>query len=265
MHLRLTVHSLEQYLGTRRYTLTPESQKTQVGVAMGLAVTENGGILLPVEVATMVGKGELMVTGQLGDITRESAAAALSYIRSRANALDIDPNFQDSTDLHIHLPENAIPKDGPSAGITIATALISAITRRPVQENLAMTGEITLRGRVLGIGGLKEKVLAAHQANIYHLLIPLENKKDLADIPPKIRQRIHFTIVDSMDQVIEATLLETPDTAKSRERDDKDIPQMRTLHLDERESATLERKILRPVTPDDEQHKDEDSDHEYPS
>ena len=156
---------------------------------------------------------------------RESAYAALSYIRSRAEELQIDPNFQDSTDLHIHMPENALPKDGPSAGITIATALISAITGRPIRSGIAMTGEITLRGRVLGIGGLKEKVLAAHHANIYHLLIPLENKKDLADIPAKIRQRINFTIVDSMDQVIEATLLETPDTAKSRERDDKDIPQ----------------------------------------
>jgi len=210
MHLRLTVHSLEQYLGARRYTLTPQSQKTQVGVAMGLAVTENGGILLPVEVTTMVGKGELMVTGQLGDIMRESAAAALSYIRSRADALNIDPNFQDSTDLHIHLPENAIPKDGPSAGITIATALISAITGRPIRENLAMTGEITLRGRVLAIGGLKEKVLAAQQANIHNLLVPIENKKDIAEIPLKIQRQMHFTFVDTMDQVIEAALLDEP-------------------------------------------------------
>ena len=192
-------------------------QKTQVGVAMGLAVTEMGGILLPVEVATMAGKGELLITGQLGEVMRESAYAALSYIRSRAEELHIDPNFQESTDLHIHMPENALPKDGPSAGITIATALVSAITGRPVSPGIAMTGEITLRGRVLGIGGLKEKVLAAHHANIYNLTIPLENKKDLADIPAKIRQRINFTIVDFMDQVIEATLLKTPVTAKSRE------------------------------------------------
>ncbi len=231
---------------------------------MGLAVTEMGGILLPVEVATMTGKGELLITGQLGDVMRESAYAALSYIRSRAEELQIDPNFQDSTDLHIHMPENALPKDGPSAGITIATALISAITGRPIRSGLAMTGEITLRGRVLGIGGLKEKVLAAHHANIYHLLIPLENKKDLAEIPAKIRQRINFTIVDSMDQVIDAALLEAPKTAKSRERDDKDNPQIRPLHLDEREVATRERKLLRPITPDDEQHRDEDSEHEHP-
>src|SRR5438067_11872994 len=146
-HLRLTTHSLEQYLGTLRYTETPIIQKTQVCVRIGLAVTEMGGILLPVEVATMAGKGELLITGQLGDVMRESAFAALSYIRSRAEELQIDPNFQDSTDLHIHMPENALPKDGPSAGITIATALISALTSRPVRPALAMTGEITLRGR----------------------------------------------------------------------------------------------------------------------
>src|SRR5260370_33811431 len=127
-----------------------------------------------------------------------------------------------------------------------------------------MTGEIKLRGRVLGIGGLKEKVLAAHHANIYHLLIPLENKKDLAEIPAKIRQRINFTIVDSMDQVIEAALLEMPKTSKSRERDDKDSPQIRPLHLDEREAATRERKLLRPITPDDNQPKDEENAPEHP-
>src|SRR5260370_31248900 len=214
---------------------------------MGLAVPEMGGILLPVEVATMVGKGEVLITGQLGDVMRESAFAALSYIRSRAEELQIDPHFRDPTDLHIHMPENALPKDGPSAGITIAIALISALTGRHIRGGLAMTGEITLRGRVLGIGGLKEKVLAAHAANIYHLLIPLENKKDLDEIPAKVRQRIHFTLVDSMDQVIDAALLEGPKTAKSRERDDNDNPQMRPLHLDEREAPTRERKLLRPI------------------
>lgn len=207
-HIRLTQHNLEQYLGMPRFSEMPVIQKQQVGVVIGLAVTEMGGILLPVEVATMVGKGELIVTGQLGDVMRESAVAALSYIRSRAKELQIDPNFQDNMDLHIHMPENALPKDGPSAGITIATALISAITGRPVQPSTAMTGEITLRGRVLGIGGLKEKVLAAHHANIHNLIIPRENEKDLSEIPPKVRQRIHVTIVDSMDQVIDAALLD---------------------------------------------------------
>ncbi len=210
-HTRLTQNNLEQYLGMPRYTESPVNQKQQIGVAMGLAVTEMGGILLPVEVATMIGKGELIVTGQLGDVMRESAIAALSYIRSRATEFQIDPNFQDNTDLHIHMPENALPKDGPSAGITIATALISALTGRPVRRSTAMTGEITLRGRVLGIGGLREKVLAAHHANIRNLIIPLENKKDLSEIPTKIRQQMHFTTVDMMDQVIDAALLERPD------------------------------------------------------
>src|SRR5215472_12248080 len=243
-HLRLTNHSLEQYLGTPRYTESPIVQKVQVGVAMGLAVTEMGGILLPVEVATMTGKGELLITGQLGDVMRESAYAALSYIRSRAEELDIDPNFQDTTDLHIHMPENALPKDGPSAGITIATALISALTGRPIRAGLAMTGEITLRGRVLGIGGLKEKVLAAHHANIYHLLVPLENKKDLVEIPAKIRERINFTLVDSMDQVIDAALLDAPETANSAEGDEEETPQLRPLHGDERASTPRDRKLL---------------------
>ncbi len=209
-HIRLTVSNLEQYLGTPRYNNAPPLLRTQVGSAMGLAVTENGGILLPVEVVTMVGKGDLMITGQLGDVMRESAMAALSYIRTRAQMLHIDPSFQDGTDLHIHLPENAIPKDGPSAGITIATALVSALTRRPVRGDVAMTGEVTLLGSVLPIGGLKEKVLAAQQAGITRLIIPAENKKDLNDIPAKVRQRIHFTLVDNMDQVIQAALLEAP-------------------------------------------------------
>src|SRR5438270_5916352 len=237
-HVRLTMNSLEQYLGAPRYTITPDTPKQQVGVAMGLAVTENGGILLPVEVATMVGKGDLLVTGQLGDVMRESAVAALSYIRTRADALDIDLNFQDITDLHIHLPENAIPKDGPSAGITIATALLSAITGRPIRENLAMTGEITLRGRVLAIGGLKEKVLAAQQANIHNLLVPVENKKDIAEIPVKIQRQMHFTFVDTMDQVIEAALLDEPladaESEKQNEPPEKVFPEPRPLHKDER-------------------------------
>ena len=259
-HLRLTTNSLEQYLGAPRYTISPPAyQKLQVGVAMGLAVTENGGILLPVEVATMVGKGDLLVTGQLGDVMRESAYAALSYIRSRAIALKIDPNFQEITDLHIHLPENAIPKDGPSAGITIALALISAITRRPIRENTAMTGEITLRGRVIGVGGLKEKVLAAYQANIFHILIPVENKKDIVEIPVKIQRRIRFTFVETMDQVIEAALLETPlpedeeENAPENEQQEQPLPEPRPLHMDERVIGNRDQTLRRTDVPADEQ------------
>jgi ATP-dependent Lon protease len=230
-HIRLTVNNIEQYLGTARYNTAPPLLRTQIGSAMGLAVTENGGILLPVEVVTMVGKGDLMITGQLGDVMRESAMAALSYIRTRADMLHINPSFQDTTDLHIHLPENAIPKDGPSAGITIATALVSALTKRPVRGDLAMTGEVTLLGSVLAIGGLKEKVLAAQQAGITKLIIPAENKKDLADIPAKIRQRIHFTAVENMDQVIETALLEaaTEERGPTNQKDVEIFP----LHIDE--------------------------------
>ncbi len=229
--IRLTANSLEQYLGTARYTVEVPNQQALVGVVTGLAVTENGGILLPVEVVTMAGKGDLLVTGQLGDVMRELAMAALSYIRSRAEEFDVDIGFQDTTDLHIHMPDNAIPKDGPSAGITIATALISALTGRPVRGDIAMTGEITLRGRALGVGGLREKVLAAHQANIRHIIAPAENRKDLAEIPPKIRQQIHFTLVENMDQVVEAALLDAPDD----EEEDHRGP--RPLHRDERTAA----------------------------
>lgn len=256
-HLRITHNSLEQYLGTPRYMTSPVNLKMQIGVAMGLAVTENGGILLPVEVATMVGKGDLIITGQLGDVMRESALAALSYIRSRASQLHIDPNFQDSMDLHIHLPENAIPKDGPSAGITIATALISALTGRPVRGGMAMTGEITLRGRVIAIGGLKEKVLAAHHANIYHLVVPAENQKDLAEIPAKIRQRIHITTVDTMDQVIAAALMENPVEGEK----ERALPEPRPLHLDERLTATRKPHRRRTDPLADEQTEDESNEH----
>jgi ATP-dependent Lon protease len=206
LHARLTVHNLPQYLGAPRYSSEPPSQKAQIGSAMGLAVTEVGGIMLPVEVVTMSGKGDLLITGQLGDVMRESAIAALSYIRTRAEELQIDANFQENTDLHIHMPEGAIPKDGPSAGITIATALISALTRRPVRADLAMTGEVTLLGSVLPIGGLKEKVLAAQQANIHHLIIPAANAKDLGEIPEKIRQRLDISLVETMDQVVNLAL-----------------------------------------------------------
>ncbi len=207
-HLRVTSTNVEKYLGTARYSSLPPMHRTQIGTAMGLAVTENGGIILPVEVATMVGKGDLLVTGQMGDVMRESAIAALSYIRTRAEELNIDPNFQDNIDLHIHLPENAIPKDGPSAGITIAVALISALTRRPVRNDIAMTGEVTLLGNVLGVGGLREKVLAAQQANIRTLIIPAENEKDLGEVPAKIRHQMVFIPAETMDTVINVALLE---------------------------------------------------------
>lgn len=257
-HLRITAKRLEQYLGPPRYNDAPPLMRSTVGAAMGMAVMESGGILLPVEVVTMVGKGDLQVTGQLGDVMRESAITALSYIRTRANELNIDPSFQDSTDIHIHLPEGALPKDGPSAGITMATALVSALTRRPVRADLAMTGEITLLGSVLAIGGLKEKVLAAQQANIHHLIVPAANKKDMAEIPAKVRQRIDFTFVDNMDQVIEKALLEAP-PEEAQEAEQEPVP----LRLEERLAAMQEqsqRRINRSNHDAEEHENAEDSD-----
>jgi ATP-dependent Lon protease len=206
-HIRLSEKNIPQYLGIPRFSPDKALEQGQVGVATGLAWTANGGTLLPVEVVTMPGKGGLMITGQLGEVMQESARAGLSYIRSRAAALKLPDDFPNNLDIHIHLPEGAIPKDGPSAGITMATAIISALTRRPVRSDLAMTGEITLRGRVLPIGGLKEKALAAHRVGIKYLLVPAENEKDLAEIPAKIRSEMHFTLVESMDEVVQEALL----------------------------------------------------------
>jgi ATP-dependent Lon protease len=162
--------------------------------------------LLPVEVATMPGKGHLTITGKAGDVMQESAHAAVSYARSRAEQLQIDPEFQSSLDLHIHLPEGATPKDGPSAGITMATALISALVRRPVRGDTAMTGEITLRGRVLAVGGFREKALAAHRHGIRRLIAPQENVRDLAKLPPAVNREMEIIFAASMDQVIAAAI-----------------------------------------------------------
>jgi ATP-dependent Lon protease len=209
--IRVTEKNVEQYLGAPRFLPDKAMEVGQIGVATGLAWTSNGGALLPVEVVTMPGKGGLMVTGQLGDVMQESARAALSYIRSRADELDLPEEFPSEMDIHVHLPEGAIPKDGPSAGITMALAIISALTRRPVRSDLAMTGEITLRGRVLPIGGLKEKALAAYRVGIRQLIVPEENERDLAEIPPKIRAEMRFTLAETMDDVIRAALLERRD------------------------------------------------------
>ncbi|MFN8535098.1 MAG: endopeptidase La [Dehalococcoidia bacterium] len=204
--VRVGIGALAEYLGPAKFAEAGHLFESQVGVATGLAYTEAGGAVLPVEVATMPGKGVLTITGRLGDVMQESARAALSYARSRANQLRIDPAFQDHVDLHIHIPEGATPKDGPSAGITMATALVSALTGRPVRNDLAMTGEITLRGRVLAIGGLKEKALAAHRAGIRRVLIPAENRRDLQEIPEPVRQQLQIVLVETMDEVLRETL-----------------------------------------------------------
>ncbi len=205
--VRLTEGRLADYLGPRRYGHDHDLDESQVGLAIGLGVTEIGGELLPVEVATMPGRGTLTITGKAGDVMQESARAALSYARSRAHQLRIDPDFQEKLDLHIHLPEGATPKDGPSAGITMATALISALARRPVRNDTAMTGEITLRGRVLPIGGLKEKALAAHRQGIRRVIAPRDNERDLVKIPANIRKEMEFIFAGSMDEVIATAIL----------------------------------------------------------
>ena len=205
----LTEEKLVEYLGPSRFGQDLHLGEDQVGLAIGLGVTEVGGEILPVEVLTMAGKGSLTITGKAGDVMQESARAALSYARSRAEHLRIDPDFQAQYDIHIHLPEGATPKDGPSAGITMATALISALTRRPIRGDTAMTGEITLRGRVLAIGGLKEKALAAHRQGVRRVIAPRENERDFAKLPATLRQEMQFIWASSMDQVIaEAILLD---------------------------------------------------------
>jgi ATP-dependent Lon protease len=263
--IRLTEKNIEQYLGVPRFLPDRTQDRGQIGVATGLAWTENGGTLLPVEVVTMTGKGHLMVTGQLGDVMQESARAALSYIRSRADELQIPANFSETLDIHIHLPEGAIPKDGPSGGITMATAVISALTRRAVRSDLAMTGEITLRGRVLAIGGLKEKALAAHRAGIRTLIIPSENSKDLVEIPAKVRSEMTYHLVDSMDQVVELALLPaTGGTSVEEDRSDTThadraastgqvVPPTPEIYPEPSENETPETNadIVPPATADD--------------
>ena len=198
----VTSQSLAKYLGPQKFFWGMAEEKDQVGVAMGVAHTEMGGDILGVEVTLMEGKGNLILTGQLGDVMRESAQAALSYARSKAAQFGFDPKLFEKTDIHIHVPAGAIPKDGPSAGITIATALLSALVQQPVRKEVAMTGEITLRGRVLPVGGLKEKVLAAHRAGIKTFVMPKRNEKDLGELPANVRRELNFVYVQQMDEVL---------------------------------------------------------------
>jgi ATP-dependent Lon protease len=202
----IKIEDIHGYLGPVRFTSETKARVTTPGVATGLAWTPTGGELLFIEATAMKGKKGLTLTGQLGDVMKESATAALSFIRSNAKKLEVDEDFFDTHDLHIHVPAGAIPKDGPSAGVTMLTALTSLLKNKTIHKDLAMTGEITLRGQVLPVGGIKEKVLAAHRAGIKEIILPEWNKKDLEDVPPKVQKEINFHFVDKMIKVLDLAL-----------------------------------------------------------
>jgi ATP-dependent Lon protease len=202
----ITAEKVTEYLGVPRFRPTLAEEKEEVGVATGLAWTEVGGEILVTEATLMPGRGHLTLTGKLGDVMQESAQAAMSWVRSKADEFGIAKDFNKRTDVHVHVPEGAIPKDGPSAGITLATALVSALARVPTRTDVAMTGEITLRGKVLPIGGVKEKVLAAHRAGIKNIILPKDNEKDLADIPKNVLDALNLYLVSGMDEVLKIAI-----------------------------------------------------------
>lgn len=214
--VRVTKKNIRNFLERPKFLRKKAEKKPEVGVATGMAWTEVGGDILPTEVTVLAGKGKLILTGQLGDVMQESARAGLSYIRSRQEKFGIDGDFYEKRDIHIHLPEGAIPKDGPSAGITMATAMISALTGRKVRSDVAMTGEITLRGRVLAIGGLKEKVLAAYREGMTRIVLPKENERDIEDIPQEVREKLAFVPVETMDEVLAEALVPQKGGAHAR-------------------------------------------------
>jgi ATP-dependent Lon protease len=227
----ITAANLPDFLGVSKFRDSLVHEKNEIGLVNGLAWTEVGGSILQTEVQILDGKGKLTTTGQLGDVMTESAQAALSYVRSRSHHLGLARDFYRNVDIHIHVPEGAIPKDGPSAGITLATALASALAKIPVRRDLAMTGEITLRGKVLPIGGLKEKLLAAHRAGIFEAVLPKDNEKDLAELPENLKSAMKLNFVDSMDEVL-TLALESP------------LPELR-----EETQAVLTADVMSPVPP----------------
>ena len=233
--------SVNKYLGPRKHRVGMQNSVNEIGICTGLAWTETGGDLLVVEVTIVPGKGKLTITGKLGDVMQESAQAAMSYVRSRAAFLELEEGFYDKNDIHIHVPEGAIPKDGPSAGLCMATALTSAFTRRPVSKDVAMTGEITLRGRALPIGGLKEKILAAHRGGITKIIIPRENEKDLADIPKNILKDVKVVAVDHMDAVLMHAL--AWEDFKQEEKNRQDALFEKLKKIAETEAAAAESQI----------------------
>jgi ATP-dependent Lon protease len=207
VQVKVSAASLSKYLGPPKFRYGVAETEPQIGVATGLAWTELGGELLGIEVTIVPGRGKLTITGRLGAVMQESARAALSYVRSRAEQFGLSPDFYQRSDIHIHIPEGAIPKEGPSAGIALATALVSALCHVPVRNDLAMTGEITLRGHVLPIDGLKEKVLAAHRGGIKTVLLPKDNENDIAEIPQQVLKDVTLNQVEHMDEVLKQALV----------------------------------------------------------
>ncbi|MEJ2006824.1 MAG: endopeptidase La [Acidobacteriota bacterium] len=229
---------LHEYLGVIKFRDTKAEEKNEVGLATGLAWTEVGGQILNIEATVMPGKGKLTLTGKLGDVMQESAQAAMSYVRSRASRLGLPPDFYRRVDIHIHVPEGAIPKDGPSAGITLATAVVSALTKIPVDRDIAMTGEITLRGKVLPIGGVKEKILAAHRAGNRTVLLPRDNEKDLSEIPENIQEDLAIRFLETMDEVLDLALERKIEGISTLVAEPEEAPRLDTPLETDRESLT---------------------------
>ncbi|MBE0695301.1 MAG: AAA family ATPase, partial [Anaerolineaceae bacterium] len=230
---RLTPQYVEKFLGPPQFFQTEAERQDEIGVATAVAWTENGGEIMPVEILILEGKGNLQITGQIGEIMQESAQAALSFLKWHSRDFGLEPEIYEGLDIHIHIPEGAIPKDGPSAGITIATALISAFTERKVYKEVGMTGEITLRGRVLPVGGVREKILAAHRAGLRTIILPERNQKDLVDVPKKVLSDLKIVPVTHMDQVLEIALhsasVDKPEWIKRRNKREEEQSQEEEL------------------------------------